>query len=128
MQEGSRLSGVSPSVTFLCFPMKDRRPSVPATANGKEAGTESARQSAEYDSQDIGVSVDTVAGAGLCCEDDCTSVMCSGLGTGCANGLRSAAQPPCECSVSSGIEATRLSWQGILTGSRIKSPCSLFRG
>lgn len=50
--------------------MKDRSSSVPDTTNGKEAQTESALQSVEYDSQCIGVSVGRVAGTGLCCEDD----------------------------------------------------------
>lgn len=60
--------------------MKDRPSSVPDTTNGKEAEAESAQQSVEYDSWYIGVSVGTVAGAGLCCEDDCTSVVRSALG------------------------------------------------
>lgn len=65
LQERSRLSGVSPSVTFLCFPMKDRPSSVPDTTNGKEAQSESAQQSVEYDSQYMGVSVGMVQGQGF---------------------------------------------------------------
>lgn len=87
LQEGSRPSVVSPSVTFLSFPLKDRPSSVPDTTNGKEAQYESAQQSVEYDSQYMGVSVGMVAGAGLCCKDDCASVMCSGLGASCVNEL-----------------------------------------
>lgn len=108
--------------------MKDRPSSVPDTTNGKEAQAESALQSVEYDSQYIGVSVGTVAGAGFCCEDDCTSVMCSSLGANCANALSSVAQSPCECSVSSKIKAMRLSWQDLQTGSWRKIPRFLFRG
>lgn len=93
--------------------MKDRPSSVPDTTNGKEAQAESARQSVEYDSQYIGVSVGTVAGAGFCCEGDCTSVMCSSLGANCANALSSVAQSLCECSVSSKIKAMCLSWQDL---------------
>jgi len=65
--------------------MKGRPSSVPDTANGKEARTESAQQSVEYDSWYIGVSLGMVAEAGLCSEDDCTSVMRSGLGASCAS-------------------------------------------
>lgn len=117
LQEGSGPSGVSPSVTFLCFPMKDRPSSQPDTTNGKEAQAESAQRSLEYDSRYIGVSVGTVAGAGLCCEDDCASVTRSGLGANSANDLWSVALSPRGCSVSSSIKAKCLSWHNLPTGS-----------